>query len=349
MKKLGPLNKFIFFLNSLAAVLLLLTFVLPFVSPKSFPTLSILSLLVSPLLIINALFVIYWLLGLRKQLLLSAIMIVLALFHFNSFFNLGESVSEVTFNNELSILSYNVHLFNAYNGGDFENSEIILNEIVQEYQPDILAFQEYNDTHAPAINGYPFSYVHFKTTTRANGKVKKKALGHAIFSKYPLINKGAFDFNRTTNNTLYVDVIKDNDTIRLYNMHLRSFGISPNVSTLQEGDKEKLIGRMANAFEEQASQVAAVLNHKNNSPHPVVMTGDFNNTAFSYIYKQLTEGMNDAFVECGGGLGTTFKFDGYPLRIDYILAQTNFEIISFKTIDKTFSDHQPIKATIGWN
>ena len=273
----------------------------------------------------------------------------MAILNFNSFFNLSERVSEVSYNNELSILSYNVHLFNAYNGGDFENAEIILNEIVQEHQPDIIAFQEYNDTHAPLIDGYPYRYEHFKTTTRSNGKVKKKALGHAIYSKYPLINKGAFDFNRTTNNTLYVDVIKEEDTIRLYNMHLKSFGISPNVSSLQEGDKEKLIGRMSNAFEEQTNQVAAVLNHKNNSPHPVLMVGDFNNTAFSYIYKQLTEGMNDAYVACGGGLGTTFKFDWFPLRIDYILAQTNFEIVSFKTIDKTFSDHQPIMATLGWN
>ena len=59
--------------------------------------------------------------------------------------------------------------------------------------------------------------------------------------------------------------------------------------------------------------------------------------------------MHDAYAKCGEGLGTTFNFDGFPLRIDYILAQQNFEILSFKTIDKTFSDHQPIMATIGWD
>ena len=349
MKKLGRFNKFIFFLNSVVAALLFLSFILPFVSPKSFPTLSLLSLLVSPLLLVNVLFVLYWLLRLRRQFLLSVIMIVLAVLQFNSFFKMGETISEVEVKNTLSVLSYNVHLFNAYSGGDYKESEALFNEIVNTHKPDILCIQEYNDTHAPKMNDYPYVYEHFKMATQKDGSIKKKALGHAIYSKYPLINKGAFDFSRTTNNTLYVDVIKDKDTIRLYNLHLKSIGISPSMSALQEGDKEKLISRLSNTFKEQAKQAQAVLNHRDKSPYPVIMAGDFNNTAFSYIYKQLSDGMNDAYAECGGGLGTTFNFDGYPLRIDYILAQKKLEVLSFKTIDETFSDHHPIIATLGWN
>ena len=349
MKKLGLFNKFIFFINSIVAVLLMLSFMLPYVSPKSFPTLSVLSLLVAPLLIINGIFIIYWLLRLRKQFLLSAILIVLAFLHFNSFYKFSDSISEVAFKNELSILSYNVHLFNAYSGGNLKKSELLFNEIINNYAPDIICLQEFNDAHAPKMNGYPYVYEHFKSSARKNGSLTKKALGHAIYSKYPLINKGAFDFNRTTNNTLYVDVVKGKDTIRLYNLHLKSIGILPSMSALQEGDKEKLIGRISNAFKVQTNQVDAILNHKNESPYPVIIAGDFNNTAFSYIYNQLTKGMHDAYSECGGGLGTTFNFDGYPLRIDYILAQTNFEVLSFKTIENKFSDHLPILATLGWD
>lgn len=349
MKKLGVFNKVIFFLNSIVAMLLLFSFILPYVPPKSFPTLSILSLLVAPLIILNGLFLIYWVIRLKKQFMLSAVMIAMAFIFFNSFYIVEDSISEVEYKNKLSILSYNVHLFNAYNGDNYVESDSVLYKIVATHKPDILAFQEYNATHAPKIEGYPYIYEHFKTIKKPNGKIKKKALGHAILSKYPIINKGAFDFSRTTNNTLFVDVIKGHDTIRLYNMHLRSFGISPDVSSLQEGDKEKLIGRISGAFEEQAGQVEAVLQHKNNSPYPVIMAGDFNNTAFSYIYNQLTEGMHDAYAQCGSGLGTTFDFDGFPLRIDYILAQTNFNVLSFTTIEKTFSDHHPIVATLGWD
>ena len=59
--------------------------------------------------------------------------------------------------------------------------------------------------------------------------------------------------------------------------------------------------------------------------------------------------MVDAFEARGGGLGTTFSFDSYPMRIDYIFTSTKMDVIRFETIKKTFSDHYPITATLGWN
>jgi endonuclease/exonuclease/phosphatase family metal-dependent hydrolase len=37
------------------------------------------------------------------------------------------------------------------------------------------------------------------------------------------------------------------------------------------------------------------------------------------------------------------------MRIDYILASETFEIVNFETIKKTFSDHYPIIAKVGWS
>lgn len=349
MKKLSGFNKFIFFLNSIAAVLLLLAFILPYISPKSFPTLSILSLLVSPLLFANVLFAVYWAIKLKKQFMLSGLMIALSLLQFNSFYVTGSDVSEENYKHNLSVMSYNVLLFNSYGKGDYKASMKTFEELLETYQPDVLSMQEYSDVNTPVIKGYPYKYVHFKQKSPVNGVTKKYYLGHAIYSKYPIVNEGAFDFKKTVNNTLYADIVKDKDTIRIYNLHLKSFGISPSVSSLQEGDKKKLIGRMADAFKEQASQVEAILEHKNKSPYPAIITGDFNNTAFSYIYNQLNHGMTDSFSVCGSGLGTTFDFDGFPLRIDYILAQDTFNVLSFETIEKTFSDHHPIIAKLGWD
>lgn len=78
------------------------------------------------------------------------------------------------------------------------------------------------------------------------------------------------------------------------------------------------------------------------------MGGDFNNTPFSYTYHTLQAGMQDAFVERGHGLGTTFLFDSYPMRIDYILVSPQLNVLSFETVKKSFSDHYPISATVGW-
>ena len=58
--------------------------------------------------------------------------------------------------------------------------------------------------------------------------------------------------------------------------------------------------------------------------------------------------MKDSYLERGNGLGTTYLFDSYPMRIDYIFASEAFDILNFETIRQTFSDHYPIISTVGW-
>jgi endonuclease/exonuclease/phosphatase family metal-dependent hydrolase len=129
---------------------------------------------------------------------------------------------------------------------------------------------------------------------------------------------------------------------------LQSLGIIPRVSFLQESDNEKLRKRISGAFEKQQGQVQAILEHKQKTIHPVIICGDFNNTPFSYSYRKLKDGMHDAFRERGNGLGTTFKFEKFPMRIDYIFASEGLDIVSFDTMKKTFSDHYAVRATVGW-
>ena len=340
MKKLAFFGKILFWCNSIVALLLLVSFVLPYMAPKNFPTLSLLSLAVSPLILLTFLFGLYWLVQLKRQFLLSAIMIVAAYLFFNPFYKFSEESNVNNFQNTISVLSYNVRLFNAYETNvDASHISEALKKTLKASNPDVVFIQEYYRESPSFFSDYPYSYIHFK-----NEKVK---LGHAIFSKYPLLNKGAFDFPRTYNNTLYADLVKGNDTLRIYNLHLKSLSIKPTVNSLQEEDKEKLYVRMTNAFKKQQEQVETILVHSKTSKYPILLGGDFNNTAFSYIYRRLQVGMKDAFIENGDGLGTTFRFDSYPMRIDYIFTSEMLEVLDFQTLDETFSDHFPITAIIG--
>ena len=113
-KKLGILNKVIYWSNIIVAILLFVSFILPFIPPKKFPNLSLLSLAVSPLIVINFLFVAYWLFKLKKFVLISLSVIVIAYFYFGSFYKFSSSQNNTETNNKLSILSFNVHLFNLY-------------------------------------------------------------------------------------------------------------------------------------------------------------------------------------------------------------------------------------------
>ena len=75
MKNLSFLDKILYLANSLFATLLLLSFLLPYISPVIIPVFAILSLFVPVLLIMNFVFTIYWLLKLKKQFLLSFIIL----------------------------------------------------------------------------------------------------------------------------------------------------------------------------------------------------------------------------------------------------------------------------------
>ncbi len=75
-KKLGLLNRVIYWVNIISALLLFVSFILPYIPPKKFPNLSLLSLAVSPLIVINIFFVAYWLFKFKKFVLLSLTAII---------------------------------------------------------------------------------------------------------------------------------------------------------------------------------------------------------------------------------------------------------------------------------
>ncbi|NND62928.1 MAG: endonuclease/exonuclease/phosphatase family protein [Flavobacteriaceae bacterium] len=329
-------------LNIMAVFLLVISFVLPYLPPSIFPSLSLLSLGVSPLLLINLLFGIYWLIRLKKQFLLSFLVLLIAYFHFNPFFEISSEGDPTKYKETLTLLSYNVHLFNAYEPEpNPEEVKQQISELIKTENPDVICIQEYYDANEGHFSDYPYRFIHFKDTSNA--------LGHAIFSKYPIVNRGGFDFPNSYNNTIYADIKKGNDTLRIYNLHLQSLGILPSVAFLQSRGTDKIKKRISETFVIQEEQINSILEHKSRSKYPVIVSGDFNNTPFSYTYRSLKKNMNDAFLERGNGLGTTYLFNRYPMRIDYIFGSESMDVVKFNTIKNTFSDHYPVSATFGWN
>ena len=78
----------------------------------------------------------------------------------------------------------------------------------------------------------------------------------------------------------------------------------------------------------------------------MIICGDFNNTAFSYVYRKIKGDLKDAFKEAGNGFGRTHEFQFIPMRIDFILTDEAFAINGFKSYSEHFSDHYPISTTL---
>ena len=326
-----------FLVNSLAAFLLLISYLLPYLPPKSFATLSVLSLGVPLLILLNILFFIYWVLQVKKQMLLSLVVLILGWSYLSSMYKFSSS-KKVENENNISVMSYNVRLFNIFEWLPNKTVKADITELIKKEQPDILCLQEYRTKDPIELNGY-YGY-----NTTFNNAVKR---GQALFSKFPIINSGSLEFSNTSNNVIFADIVKAKDTIRIYNVHLQSSGVNTDVEILKKETSGQLFKQVSKTFKAQQTQVELFLKHKSKCPYKTIVTGDFNNTAYSYIYKEIKgDDLVDTFEEAGNGFGKTYDFKFFPLRIDFILVDESFTVNGFKTFDNKLSDHYPIKATI---
>ncbi|OUS00059.1 endonuclease [Flavobacteriales bacterium 33_180_T64] len=336
MRKLKGFEKLVFIINSLMAFALLLSYLLPYLEPKKFAFLSVLSLAVPFLILINILFVVYWLLKVKKQLLVSLVVLAIGYSYVFSLYKFSSS-KKVDDTKNLSIMNYNVRLFNVFDWIDDPDLEQNISSFISNEKPDILCIQEYRPDKDIDLDGYN-KYEHL-----SGNKVKN---GQAILTKFPIINSGSIEFPNTSNNAIFADIVRGTDTIRVYNVHLQSSGIDPTVEKLAKEDSENLFNRVSSTFKIQQSQAELFLKHKSDCTYQMIICGDFNNTAYSYVYKEIKGDLKDAFVQAGNGFGRTYDFKFFPVRIDFVLVDNAFEINAFKTFDLHYSDHYPILAKV---
>ena len=337
MKSLTFFEKILFFINSVLAVLFLISLLLPYVKPSIFPLLSILSLFSPLIIIINILFIFFWITKLKKEFLLSFIVLAVGygtVVKFVNFSNNTQYISE----NSLSVISYNVRLFNLYKWIDRVGVDEEIYSFLQDENTDIICLQEYKKNNLQ-LSSYNYSYEFLRG--------KNSNYGQAIFSKFPIINKGSIDLESNSNSAIFSDIIIRNDTIRIYNIHLQSFTFDKNIQLSDINSKNNIIvGSVSNTFIDQQNQVEILKKHIEKCPYKLILSGDFNNTAFSYTYNKLKDNINDSFIKKGNGLGITYNYNFIPMRIDYILLSKDFRVNKFKTYKINLSDHEPIFSEI---
>lgn len=334
MKNLNLFNKLVYLLNLLIAFLLLVGYALPYIPPKVFPALSVLTLIIPVLIVANILFALYWLLLFKKQVLLSGIILLSGLFCNVTLYNISEKDYSPE-ENDFTIFSYNTKRFILDTS---ENETEGIWSTLQRQNPSIICLQEY-----PTDKKSPLKYPH----VYLQDPVKGKGNGLAIYSKFPIINKGSLDFPDSFNNGIYVDLVIKKDTVRVYNLHMQSLSLTPEIAEIQQENKKKLISGLGEKFVQQQEQVEIFLENEKHCEYPVFVTGDFNNTVFSYTYQKIKGEKFDAFAQAGKGFGRTFTFDVIPLRIDFILGDDQvYKTQRFERFKVNYSDHYPIMATI---
>jgi len=333
-KKVSIWHKFFYFINSVFAFLLILAYLLPFLKPSILGSFAGVSLLTPLFILINVLFVLYWLIRMKRTIFLSLIVLGLGFTNISRFYKISGKKTMLV--DDIKLMSYNVRMFNKYKWIKDDSIPQKIETLIATKSPDILCFQEFSPNSNINLD-YPYKYEVYSK--------ESKRFGHAIYSRFPILSKGNLALENTANNIIYIDVKIDQDTLRIYNVHLQSLKINPKKEDINQENANKLRHRIGEAFLAQQNQVERLIAHQKTTDHKVIIAGDFNNTAFSWPYSALLEGKNDAFVEAGKGFDKTYDF-AFPMRIDFVLVDEEIEINSFKTYRDAYSDHYPIMARI---
>lgn len=354
--------------NILAGILFLLGSYSYLFSPKNFWPVGLLNLTAFYFLLALIAFIIFWLFVKPRRALISAAAILLAYKPIKNIlpFRLSNSFTKEKQAGDVRVMTWNVAQFNVLDDKKHPEVKNAMFDIINDYQPDIACFQEmvaedstiknhgHMDEFLKKLN-YPDYFYSYNSKEDYWGYAH---FGIIIFSRYPIINKKTISYYPNNYNSIfqYIDIVKGEDTIRVFNIHLQSLRFSrSNLKYIDEPSIEEektlkesksILGKFKRGFlkrEEQANRIRAELDK---SPYPVILTGDFNDLPNSYAYHTIGGSMKNAFVEKGAGLGRTFSGISPVLRIDNIFADSRFEVKQFKRINIKLSDHFPIFADV---
>jgi endonuclease/exonuclease/phosphatase family metal-dependent hydrolase len=245
----------------------------------------------------------------------------------------------------LDLMTYNVKNFDLYDWNKGPNTRLKMLQLLRNERPTILCLQEFyssdkknkfnNEKYIADSLGYPFYQFNKMFVVDTT-----EAWGLAVFSRLPIVNEGLIKFKKARiNGAMFVDIVFELDTFRVYNLHLQSFHFGNTDYALFENetqtadrlkDAKGMFSKLKFAFIERGKQVATIV------------CGDFNDSPISYSYHQLSKNKKDAFVEKGAGFGRTFNTKTFAYRIDHVLLDSVFKVKSYRVIPKKLSDHFPV-------
>lgn len=284
-------------------------------------------------------------------------------------FGRGLPLSKTAASSDLHVMSWNVRLFDLYSWSKNSATKANMFKLLDSANADVYCFQEFFrtenpnyvyptlDSLIPKLNtpNYFEAYTH---------SFYNQFFGLTVLSKLPIVDTGRIAFNQPGNLVAYIDVLKNNDTVRIYNMHLASIRFKPEdykfvseitqyengVDNYLKGSKN-ILGKLSLGFLIREQQVSALINHINSCPYPFVVCGDLNDTPSSISYRTLRKktGAKDGFIDCGFGLGTTYNGPFPSFRIDYILYSPNMQATQFERKKVALSDHYPISCHLRFN
>lgn len=203
---------------------------------------------------------------------------------------------------------------------------------IRVLQPGIVCLQERPhtnllawDTIRAAFPDYPYCIINSR---------EDEVLNLAVFSRWPIGNVQEYYFPNSYNKILQADIQMTGQAFRLFNVHLQTTGMNESYSMK---DRFQAMRHHTVQRNRQADLLTKAIAE---SPYPVIVCGDFNDTPASYAYRKISRLLQDCFLQAGQTWSGSYQCWGGFLRIDYTLCSPAFQVNRYLLISNPWSDHK---------
>jgi endonuclease/exonuclease/phosphatase family metal-dependent hydrolase len=349
-------------LNIVAAIIFLLACLAPYLNPVKWWFISLLGLGFAFVIVTLIAFIFFWLVFKPWYILISLIPMMVGWKSLSVFFafkvNATEKFDYDKPKNVLRIAHWNVARFIEWRRNNNKGSQTRLKMMdqIRQQNADVLCMQEFFTSTDPQyynnLNyvmkelGYPYFYYSWDN----DGYLQW--MGQIIFSRYPIVDSGMIRFPPPgmPEALIHADIVFNKDTIRIYTTHLQSVQFKKqDYQKIEEikGTSDRMVENSKSIFSKlkrgvvyRSRQAEIVKQLISQSPHPFILTGDFNDVPNSYTYFTIKgDDLRDIFLDSGFGVGKTYLYIAPTLRIDYMLSTQDFTIKQFNRVIKNLSDH----------
>ncbi|MEO8710649.1 MAG: endonuclease/exonuclease/phosphatase family protein [Parafilimonas sp.] len=352
-------KKIFLILTIVVCIMYLLTLLVPYLNPRHWWLVGFLGLTFPYLFFLLLFIFFFWLIAKPKLALIPLIILLLGAKQISVTFAVHFSANEITKkpDSTFRIISWNVaNMYGLSNNTETkQHNRTELAQSILALQPDIICLQEFNHSYTQGENAnniglfskqFP-NYFYSIDFNKENGYYTS---GSIVFSRYPIIDSGKFNYpGNFTGSLIYIDIKINDDTLRIFTTHLQSFGFNnadyAELNKIKKRDEESIEAsknifmKMKAAFTNRGMQADIVRAQTDSVIHPSIVCGDFNDVPTSYTYFHIRKNRQDAFLKNGLGVGKTYSSLAPMLRIDYILPDTSFTIKQFDMVDENLSDH----------
>lgn len=359
--------------NIVVVIFFLLACANAFLHPSIWWFVSLLGLIFPLLLLLVVGFLIFWLFFPSRQLsLISLVAIIIGWQNIHAFFAFDVHKKFILEkpSNALRILTWNVHSWDEFitrKPGASGHRQAMMDFIARQ-NADLLCFQEFleptNFKGLSANIAYirdQLNYPYYFFSRDYRGHSGQYVSGVIIFSRYPIVDSSQIKYQniriaKGVESLLTTDINVNGKKIRLFTTHLqsvlfeskdfRSVEIIKNVDDSVLEASKSIIKKLKRAYAARSDQADIVRQQLDQSPYPVIVCGDFNDVPNSYTYFHIRGNRQDAYMSRGFGIGRTYVHLSPTLRIDYIMASRDFNILQCSKFLLPYSDHHPVVADV---